>query len=101
MIKYNASYNNHIHELMDELADLQPECAIYSRLLAMETDMREWLQQQMTAGVRHPFITDEMLSVCADANVIAAFELKNEVSDLLNYLGDYWQTTDEFRSELN
>ena len=102
-IKHRAKYNNYISELIDELENTLPDLGIYARLLAMETSYKEWTAQKIKESNSSslPFITQEMLETADDEQVLAATELHKEVQELLFYLSDYWQTTDEIKSELN
>ena len=102
-IQHKAKYNNYVIELMKCLDEHMSDLGIYPRLLAMETDYKEWVAAELAKPeTKHrPFITEDMLKLATDAQVQMLMELKQEVWDLLTELDRYWQDTQELKAEFN
>lgn len=102
-IQHKAKYNNYVSELIDCLEDHIADLGIFPRLLAMETDYKQWVEKQMAdiTPNHHPFITDDMLHLAEDPQVQVLMELHTEVMELISLLSAYWQQTDELKSEFN
>ncbi len=94
-IQHTANYNNYIKELLEELEDAQAELAVYARLLAMGSDLAQWLQNELENKTVPAHITYTMLSLCTDHGTAAAHTINMEVLSLLNFLDTYWRGTAE------
>ncbi len=87
--------------MMEELEDAQAELAVFARLLAMESDLKEWVEKQIQNADEPSHMTDEMLDYCEDHCTAVAQRMNKEVLSLLKFLDNYWKGTAEVRVDEN
>jgi len=102
-IQHNARYNNFIRELSDCTEEAVVDMHVWIRLLAMETDYKEWVAKQMEENptAHKPFISEAMLTMAEDPQVQTLLDLRNEIEDLMGYLCTYMLDTDEMKVDYN
>lgn len=102
-IQHNARYNNFISELAENTEEAVTDLHVFIRLLAMETDYKDWVAQQMAENpnAHTPFLSEAMLSLAEDGQVQTLLDLREDLEDLLSYLTSYMLDTDEMKVEYN
>lgn len=102
-IQHNARYNNFIRELAENTEEAVTDLHVFIRLLAMETDYKDWVAKQMeeNPNAHTPFLSEAMLSLAEDGQVQTLLDLREDLEDLLSYLSSYMLDTDEMKVEYN
>ncbi|HEY8403464.1 MAG TPA: hypothetical protein VIK71_02535 [Flavobacteriales bacterium] len=90
-----ARYNNFVMDFTEVLEEDYMDLRMFTRLLAMESEYKEWLEQQIAA---HPNQSPVLLS---EQRIDGARVLSNGVTDLSNDHQIYIISTPESNAELN
>jgi uncharacterized short protein YbdD (DUF466 family) len=76
---------------------------MFMRLLAMESEYKEWVEKQMAANPNQPpiFISEEMMNKATDPQVVGVRELTDDLMDLSSELQIYYISTPEANADYN
>lgn len=102
-IQQTARNNNFVMDFTEVLEEDYMDLRMFTRLLAMESDYKEWLEQQMAA---HPhlqpvFLSEQRINDAHDEQVVGARKRTNDGMDLSNALHIYIISTPEANADLN
>jgi hypothetical protein len=102
-IQHQARYNNFVMDFADVLEEDYVDLRMFMRLLAMESDYKEWVEEQLKANPNSKplYITEDMVNAAKDDNVVAVRELTDEMIELSHTLHIYIIDTPEINAEYN
>lgn len=102
-IQHQARYNNFIADLDSITEDAVVDMHGFVRLLAMESDYKEWVAEQLAKDPKQPpiFLSEEMVNNAQDEQVCLLREVRDEFIELMGDLSIYLIDTDDLKAEYN
>lgn len=102
-IQHTARYNNFIADLDSITEDAIVDMHGFVRLLAMESDYKEWVAEQMEKDSNQPpiYLSEEMVNHAQDEQVCLLREVRDEFIDLMGFLSIYLIDTDDLKADYN